>query len=45
VGSDGRPLAGQPVLVEPVPHRGWVDAKLLGVVVPGYRRVIARLVR
>ena len=30
VGPDGRPLAGQPVLVEPVPHGGLLDAELAG---------------
>jgi len=30
VGPDGRPPAGQPVLVEPVPHGGRLDAKLAG---------------
>jgi len=30
VGPAGRPLAGQPMLVEPVPHRGRVHPKLVG---------------
>jgi hypothetical protein len=30
VGPDARPLAEQPVLIEPVPHRGRLHAKLAG---------------
>jgi hypothetical protein len=45
VGPAGRPAAWQLVLVEPVPDRGWMHAKLAGDAGGWHRRVIARSAR